>query len=57
MLRWGLDRGVPQTRAEIAVQMHVSTEWVRQLEVSALAKLRSDAEMVKAYHDHQGFDR
>jgi len=54
--RWGLDRGAPRTRAEIAVQMQVSTEWVRQLEVSALAKLRSDAEMVKAYHDHQGFD-
>jgi RNA polymerase sigma factor (sigma-70 family) len=54
--RWGLDRGAPRTRAEIAVQMQVSTEWVRQLEVSALAKLRSDAGMVEAYHDHQGFD-
>ena len=54
--RWGLDRGAPRTRAEIAVQMHVSTEWVRQLEVSALAKLRNDAGMVEAYHDHQGFD-
>lgn len=54
--RWGLDRGAPRTRAEIAVQMQVSTEWVRQLEVSALAKLRNDAGMVGAYHDHQGFD-
>jgi len=54
--RWGLDRGAPRTRAEIAVQMQVSTEWVRQLEVSALAKLRNDAVMVEAFHDHQGFE-
>jgi len=54
--RWGLDRGAPRTRAEIAMQMQVSTEWVRQLEVSALAKLRSDAGMAEAYRDHHGFD-
>ncbi len=54
--RWGLDRGAPRTRAEIAVQMEVSTEWVRQLEVSALAKLRNDAGMVEAYQDHHRFD-
>lgn len=54
--RWGLDKGAPRTRAEIAVQMEVSTEWVRQLEVSALAKLRNDAGMVEAYHDQQGVD-
>jgi DNA-directed RNA polymerase sigma subunit (sigma70/sigma32) len=36
--------------------MQVSTEWVRQLEVSALAKLRNDAVMVEAFHDHQGFE-
>jgi RNA polymerase sigma factor (sigma-70 family) len=54
--RWGLDKGVPRTRAEIAVQMDVSTEWVRQLEVSALAKLRNDAGMVEAYQDYQGVD-
>lgn len=54
--RWGLDRGTPRTRAEVAVQMDVSTEWVRQLEVSALAKLRNDAGIVAAYHDHGGAD-
>ncbi len=54
--RWGLDRGDPRTRAEIAVQMDVSTEWVRQLEVSALKKLRNDAGVVEAYHDHQGVE-
>jgi len=54
--RWGLDKGAPRTRAEIAVQMEVSTEWVRQLEVSALAKLRNDAGIVEAYRDHQGTD-
>lgn len=54
--RWGLDQGAPRTRAEIAVQMEVSTEWVRQLEVSALAKLRNDAGVVKTYYDHQGVD-
>ena len=54
--RWGLDRGAPRTRAEIAVQMDVSTEWVRQLEVSALAKLRNDAGIVEAYRDHQEAD-
>jgi DNA-directed RNA polymerase sigma subunit (sigma70/sigma32) len=54
--RWGLDRGAPRTRAEIAVQMEVSTEWVRQLEVSALAKLRNDAGIVEAYRDHQEAD-
>jgi len=50
--RWGLDHTPPLTRAEIAVQMHVSTEWVRQLETSALAKLRNDEGVVAAYRDY-----
>lgn len=37
--RWGLHRGRPLTRAEIADRLSVSREWVRQLENSALAKL------------------
>lgn len=37
--RWGLLRGRPLSRAEIADRMSVSREWVRQLERSALDKL------------------
>tara|TARA_B110000503_G_scaffold140532_1_gene231657 strand:- start:12749 stop:14029 length:1281 start_codon:yes stop_codon:yes gene_type:complete len=51
--RWGLDKSVPLTRAEIAAQMAVSTEWVRQLEVSALAKLADDTEIADAYRNHR----
>lgn len=50
--RWGLDAGPPLTRAEIALQLQVSAEWVRQLEHSALAKLRGDEVIAKAYRDH-----
>jgi RNA polymerase primary sigma factor len=52
--RWGLDRSPPLTRAEIAEQMAVSTEWVRQLESSALAKLRKDDRVAEVYQDHRG---
>jgi|AntAceMinimDraft_5_1070358.scaffolds.fasta_scaffold00009_42 RNA polymerase sigma factor (sigma-70 family) len=52
--RWGLDKSPPLTRAEIAEQMEVSTEWVRQLESSALAKLRKDEGMAEVYQDHRG---
>lgn len=55
--RWGLDASPPLTRAEIAVQLQVSAEWVRQLENSALAKLRSDEGVAQAYRDHQSADR
>lgn len=55
--RWGLDEGPPLTRAEVAVQMQVSAEWVRQLENSALAKLRNDEGIAQAYRDHQGDER
>jgi RNA polymerase sigma factor (sigma-70 family) len=52
--RWGLDQSPPLTRAEIAEQMAVSTEWVRQLESSALAKLRNDDGIAEVYQDHRG---
>jgi RNA polymerase sigma factor (sigma-70 family) len=52
--RWGLDQSPALTRAEIAQQMAVSTEWVRQLEVSALAKLANDDDIADAYkHQRQ----
>ncbi|MCB1703907.1 MAG: hypothetical protein KDI17_03540 [Halioglobus sp.] len=51
--RWGLDHSPPLTRAEIAQQMAVSTEWVRQLEVSALAKLAHDSDVIDAYQHHR----
>jgi RNA polymerase sigma factor (sigma-70 family) len=50
--RWGLNDGPALTRAEIADQMSVSTEWVRQLEQSALAKLRKSEMMHAVYEDH-----
>jgi RNA polymerase sigma factor (sigma-70 family) len=37
--RWGLDEQRPLSRAEIADQLSVSREWIRQLERSALDKL------------------
>jgi len=52
--RWGLDASPPLTRAEIASQLQVSAEWVRQLENSALAKLRNDEGIAQAYRDHHG---
>tara|TARA_R110002072_G_scaffold95250_2_gene210089 strand:- start:16304 stop:17596 length:1293 start_codon:yes stop_codon:yes gene_type:complete len=54
--RWGLDREDPLTRAEIANQLQVSTEWVRQLEVSALAKLRVEEGVVDAHSNQHEFD-
>ena len=55
--RWGLDQSPPLTRAEIAHQMAVSTEWVRQLEVSALAKLAEDGAVADAYRNHREIGR
>jgi DNA-directed RNA polymerase sigma subunit (sigma70/sigma32) len=40
------------TRAELADQMSVSREWVRQLEVSALEKLGRNENLCAAYQDH-----
>jgi RNA polymerase sigma factor (sigma-70 family) len=50
--RWGLLEGCPLTRAEIADQMSVSREWVRQLEQSALNKLAHSEMMRSVYKDH-----
>ena len=50
--RWGLQQSLPQSRADVARQMNVSTEWVRQLEASALAKLGQDNQVKVAYRDH-----
>jgi len=50
--RWGLHQGPPLTRAEIADQMAVSREWVRQLERSALDKLGQSETIHAVYEDH-----
>jgi RNA polymerase sigma factor (sigma-70 family) len=55
--RWGLRQGTPLTRAEIADQMSVSREWVRQLEQSALKKLGQSETMNAVYEDHVRFGR
>ena len=50
--RWGLLHGAPMTRTEIARQLSLSTERVRQLEHSALQKLSQNEAMLEAYNDH-----
>ena len=50
--RWGLHQGPPLSRAEIADKMAVSREWVRQLERSALEKLRRNETVAAVYRDH-----
>jgi RNA polymerase sigma factor (sigma-70 family) len=52
MARWGLHEGPPLTRAETADRMSVSREWVRQLERSALGKLRRSSTILSAYQDY-----
>jgi RNA polymerase sigma factor (sigma-70 family) len=52
--RWGLHQGPPLSRAEIADKMSVSREWVRQLERSALEKLRRSDTVNSVYRDHNG---
>jgi RNA polymerase sigma factor (sigma-70 family) len=52
MLRWGLQTLPPWTRVEVADHMQVSAERVRQLEVSALAKLRQDKGLEETYLDY-----
>lgn len=51
-LRWGLGDLTPLTRGQVADRMQVSTEWVRQLEKSALDKLRCDRHLEEAYGDY-----
>ena len=50
--RWGLHDGPPLSRAEVADSMGVSREWVRQLERSALRKLKSQDSIKSAYDDY-----
>ena len=50
--RWGLRQGPPLTRSEVADKMSVSSEWVRQLERSALEKLGRNKEVHRAYINH-----
>jgi RNA polymerase sigma factor (sigma-70 family) len=51
-LRWGLEQLPPLTRTEVADRMQVSVEWVRQLERSALGKLRQDKGLGETYRDY-----
>ena len=51
--RWGLHDGPPLSRTEIADRLGVSREWVRQLERSALRKLKSQDGIQEAYSDYQ----
>jgi RNA polymerase sigma factor (sigma-70 family) len=50
--RWGLHDGPALSRGEVADQLSVSREWVRQLEASALDKLRRNARLRELFHDH-----
>ena len=52
MGRWGLGSSRAMTRAELAEQMAVSREWIRQLEMSALGKLSRNENLCAAYRDH-----
>ena len=50
--RWGLHKGPPLSRAEIADRMSVSREWVRQLERAALNKLSRNDRIRDAFSDY-----
>ena len=51
--RWGLHEGPPLSRTEIADRLGVSREWVRQLERSALRKLKGQQGVQEAFMDYQ----
>ena len=51
--RWGLGEGRPLSRQEIADQLSVSREWIRQLERSALNKLARNDDIYSAYLEHE----
>ena len=51
--RWGLHDGPPLSRSEIADRLGVSREWVRQLERSALKKLKGQEGVQTAFMDYQ----
>ncbi|QFU76776.1 sigma-70 family RNA polymerase sigma factor [Halioglobus maricola] len=52
-LRWGLSDMPALSRREIAAQFDVSTERIRQIESSALDKLRKDKVVKQAYRDYE----
>lgn len=52
-LRWGLDDSPPLSRRELADYLTVSTERIRQLEMSALGKLRNSDGVAEAFSDYQ----
>jgi RNA polymerase sigma factor (sigma-70 family) len=52
LARWGLNTGPALSRAEIADKMGVSREWVRQLERSALRKLRDNPDIQDTFADY-----
>jgi RNA polymerase sigma factor (sigma-70 family) len=52
LARWGLNTGPALSRAEIADKMGVSREWVRQLERSALKKLRDNPDIQDTFADY-----
>jgi DNA-directed RNA polymerase sigma subunit (sigma70/sigma32) len=47
--RWGLDGRPQRTFAQLADQLQVSREWVRQLERTALKKLGREQLLSEAY--------
>jgi RNA polymerase sigma factor (sigma-70 family) len=52
MGRWGLQQHRSLSRTELAEQLGVSREWVRQLELGALAKLRERPFLQAAIRDY-----
>ncbi len=50
--RWGIMQDRPLTRAELADSLCISREWVRQLELSAIDKLRESGDLAQVYRDH-----
>ena len=52
-LRWGLADTPALSRREIAAQFDISTERIRQIETSALSKLRDDKVVKQAFRDYE----
>jgi RNA polymerase sigma factor (sigma-70 family) len=56
ILRWGLEKSRPLSRKEIATQVGVSQERIRQIEGQALAKLREDPALAATFEDYSDTD-
>jgi RNA polymerase sigma factor (sigma-70 family) len=52
--RWGLDGHETLTLAQMAEQLSVSREWVRQVEKTALGKLKEDPKLLQASEELAG---